>query len=818
MIGKTISHYRITEKLGGGGMGVVYKAEDIKLHRTVALKFLPPELTRNEDAKKRFFQEAQAASSLQHNNVCTIHDIDETEDGQIFICMACYEGETLRQKIVNGKLRIEEIIDYSKQIAEGLQKAHENGIIHRDIKPENIFITKDGVIKILDFGLAKLSASTMVTKINETVGTASYMSPEQASGTQVDHRTDIWALGVILFEILTGGLPFKSDYEQAMIYSILHEHPSQNLYSQKNVPGYLINLCYSMLSKNPENRPHDMKEVIKSLTMFEPTLRKNLNVISLRSFRKHKNKILASLAFISLLIIGIWYTSKTPVTVDSISKTAIAVDPTKNSQINLCVIPLLNNDEQDNSIKDWPKRIQSIVANYLVALGIYDPYSLNGLLESTFGSSNPTRTPNLYKLISGTSNYLVDGQISKENVGYRIELRLMNPADRKSLHSFNSNVKEQKDLIATVSSLSKDIYNFFILYVLQSTEKKIIEPWIQHGTENLEAHGEFMKAYKMIYDMQPGSEIHLRKAIALDSTFISPRIWLIPTLSDKNDLKEIRKQLNALKKLEATADPFDRAMIEWAGAFVKHDLEKQVQSLSKALTYSENNNILLINLADDRYYLNDLSGALDAINKILKSKWNYPPLYPLYAKCFIRQNNLSEAKRVLKESLDLKVVDSEVYLLLSSLASIENNSTESSKFENEYDRKIRESGASTASSVSVLSEHGEMFLSIKKYDRAEWLYRKANSLVPKNSDVQFGLINILIVRNKLSEAELEISKVLPANHKNSRFYKLMSEFYRKSGKKLKAVESLNTALLFSRSDEESKYLRQKIDSLKKLPD
>lgn len=807
MIGKTISHYKITEKLGGGGMGVVYKAEDIKLRRTVALKFLPPELTRDEDAKKRFIREAQAASSLQHNNVCTIHDIDETEDGQIFICMACYEGETLREKMSGGLLPVVKVIDITRQIAEGLQKAHENGIIHRDIKPENIFITKDGVIKILDFGLAKLSDSTMTTKMSETVGTASYMSPEQARGIQVDHRTDIWSLGVIMYEMLTGELPFKSEYEQALIYSILHEHPLQNLYSQKNVPEYLKNLCYSFLSKNPTDRPHDMKEVIQSLTMFEPAVRNNLNVIS---FRKHKIKILLSLAFIIIMIAGIWYTTKTPATVNS----------TKVSKTRLSIIPLQNNDEKDIMIKDWPKRIQSILADQLGVeeFGILEPLRLNDLVESSFGSPNPSRTQGFYKLISDESDYLIDGQIFKEKIGYGIQLSVINPAEKMRLRSFYSPVREQKDLNTAVSSLSQNILNYFMLNIIQSTEKKIIDPWIQRGTKNYEAHGEFMKAYRMLYEMQPGSELHLRNAIALDSTFISPRIWLISILSYKNDFKEIGKQIDALKKLEATAGPFDRAMIEWAEAYIEKDLEGQVQALSKALTYSENNNILLINLAEDRYYLNDLTGALDAINKILKSKWNYPPLYPLYAKCFIRQNNLSEAKRVLKESLDLKVVDSEVFLLLSSLASIEKDSTESSSFENIYNRRIRESGLNINSRVAILTEHGGMFLQIKKYDRAEWLYRKASSLVPKNSNVQLGLINILLIRDKLAEAESEMDKVLPVDRKNYRFYKLMSEFYLKSGKKLKAIESLKTALLFSHSEEESKHLLQKIDSLKKMPD
>ncbi|MCI0559585.1 MAG: serine/threonine protein kinase, partial [Nitrososphaera sp.] len=211
MIGQTISHYKILEKLGGGGMGVVYKAQDLKLDRFVALKFLPPHLSADEDEKKRFIHEAKAASALDHPNICAIYEIDETEDGQMFIAMAYYEGETLKKKIERGPLPIDQTIDLAIQIAQGLAKAHKHGITHRDIKPANVMITNEGVAKIVDFGLAKLAGQTKLTKSGMTVGTVAYMSPEQARGEEVDHRTDIWALGVVLYEMITGQLPFKGE-------------------------------------------------------------------------------------------------------------------------------------------------------------------------------------------------------------------------------------------------------------------------------------------------------------------------------------------------------------------------------------------------------------------------------------------------------------------------------------------------------------------------------------------------------------------------------------------------------------------------------
>ena len=209
--GSTLGPYQIVSQLGQGGMGVVYQAHDPRLDRHVAIKLLPPDLTRDEIAKQRFLQEAKAASALDHPNICTIFEINETPDGQLYLVMAHYEGETLKERIGKGPLQLNDAIDIAAQVGEGLAKAHAAGIVHRDIKPANLMVTEDGTIKILDFGLAKLAGSEGVTQTGTTVGTVAYMSPEQARGQDVDHRTDIWSLGVVLYEMLAGTPPFQGE-------------------------------------------------------------------------------------------------------------------------------------------------------------------------------------------------------------------------------------------------------------------------------------------------------------------------------------------------------------------------------------------------------------------------------------------------------------------------------------------------------------------------------------------------------------------------------------------------------------------------------
>ncbi len=264
MVGKTISHYKILEKLGEGGMGVVYKAHDTKLDRAVALKFLHPELTREDEARTRFVHEAQAAASLNHPNICTIYEIDEHE-GQSFIAMELLEGEELKDRIAKGPLPIDEAIAIVVAVGEGLHEAHGKGIIHRDVKPGNIALTSRGQAKLLDFGLARLGELSKITKTDTTLGTAAYMSPEQASAAEADRRTDIWSLGVILYEMVAGERPFAGQYEAAVVHSILNDEPEPLTSRRSNVPMELERIVRKALAKNASERYQHVEDMLVDL-------------------------------------------------------------------------------------------------------------------------------------------------------------------------------------------------------------------------------------------------------------------------------------------------------------------------------------------------------------------------------------------------------------------------------------------------------------------------------------------------------------------------------------------------------------------------
>lgn len=284
--------YQIIEELGRGGMGVVYKAKDTKLKRTVALKFLPPELTHISEVKERFMREAQAAAALDHPNICTVYEFDEAEE-KTFISMAYIEGQSLKKKIESGPLELDKALRIATQVAEGLQEAHKKGIIHRDIKSANIMIDERGQAKIMDFGLARVAGGTLVTKEGMTMGTIAYMSSEQARGEAVDHRSDIWSLGVVLYEMVSGQLPFKGEHDQVVLHSILNQDPKPLADLRTGIPSALEEIVGKAMAKNPEERYQRAEDMLIDLRAVakEPEIERTKTRLTVKKSQVRKTRI-----------------------------------------------------------------------------------------------------------------------------------------------------------------------------------------------------------------------------------------------------------------------------------------------------------------------------------------------------------------------------------------------------------------------------------------------------------------------------------------------------------------------------------------------
>jgi serine/threonine protein kinase/Tfp pilus assembly protein PilF len=341
MIGKTIGHYEITEELGRGGMGIVYKARDTKLRRTVALKFLKAQALEETEERTRFLREAQSAASLDHPNICTVYEVGEADD-HAYISMAYIEGESLKERVSRGPVPLAEALDCVLQAAEGLRAAHDKGIVHRDIKSANLMVTPEGRVKVMDFGLAKSAGATKVTRTGTTLGTVGYMSPEQALGQEMDSRSDIWSLGVVLYEMLAGNTPFAGEYDPAILYAIVNERQRPLTELDAQIPLEVERLVERALEKDPGKRYQSADELIEELRELQASLdllpqRSRLQLRLIRRRRQIGIGIMAAAVVAVLAIFGIRYFTGSARAIDS-----IAVLPFENLTGNVEQDPLID--------------------------------------------------------------------------------------------------------------------------------------------------------------------------------------------------------------------------------------------------------------------------------------------------------------------------------------------------------------------------------------------------------------------------------------------------------------------------------------------
>jgi serine/threonine protein kinase/predicted Zn-dependent protease len=566
MIGKTISQYRILEKLGEGGMGEVFLAEDTELNRKVALKFLVDDYASDEDLLARFKQEAQAAAGLHHPNIITVYEVGQHED-RPYIAMAYVEGDTLSDIVKHGDLRIDDTIDAALQICAGLGVAHDAGVIHRDIKPDNIFLNKDGRIQILDFGLAKLGGVSRITGPTSTFGTIYFMSPEQVRGEQVDRRSDIFSFGTVLYEMLTGELPFKGDHSAAIIYSITNEDPVAPSKVNPAVPRELDAIVLKALAKSPEDRYQSVTTLAEDLHNFRMGKR-----VGARAPRSNLLRVLVptSAVFLAVLMLVLFNPFKVEIAPDN---SAVA------AQASLAIMYFDNVTNPED-----PNRLGEIITDLLItdlseseymdvvsSQRLYDILKLQGLEgEKSVDQSTASAVAK-----HAGAKWMLLGKILQEAPSFVITSQLVDVKTGRVSASQRVTGQPDESIFALVDRLTTEIKTDLTLP--DGGQQSVA----QATTHSAEAYRHYLEGVEFINKYYGQEAKHcLMKALELDSTFAMAYMRMATDLVGGNRAQQ-REYIDKAMKYSAKATSKERLYIQSVDARLRGDYEEAMTLLEK---------------------------------------------------------------------------------------------------------------------------------------------------------------------------------------------------------------------------------------------
>jgi serine/threonine protein kinase/tetratricopeptide (TPR) repeat protein len=575
MIGKTISHYRIIEQLGAGGMGVVYKAEDTKLKRTVALKFLLQEIIHDPDTKKRLIHEAQAAASLDHSNICTVYEIDEV-DGNTFIAMAYIDGQSLKEKIASAPLKIDETIDIAIQIAEGLQEAHEKGLIHRDIKSSNIMFSSKGQTKITDFGLAKLSGQTKLTKTGTAVGTVAYMSPEQSRSIEVDRRTDIWSFGVLLYEMITGQLPFKGDYDQAIVYSIVNEEPEPITSLRTGVPLEFERIINKAMAKNPDERYQHVdeilvdlraviKEVLRKIKPEKSVLRVELDrkeeTYKFLKYKKGKRKTILLITTVVVIVL--------------VASIVFIIQEQKTNFIaNRIVVVPFENKTGDESLDILGQMAAEIVTQGVSQIGGLEAVPFISVMDLYLKKKEK---PSAFTVAAqNEAGVLITGSYYLQGESLLFRASIMDVENENLFESpspVKGSLKTQELILERLCSQILGALAISFQYDLQKSQTYI--PYF-------EAYKEFQLGREFFGTDYDKARSHFYKSVEIDSAYTIPLLYIAVSYANQGQYARSDSLFDLINKHRENLAQFDRIMLDWGIAENSGNYAKAMRFIRKA--------------------------------------------------------------------------------------------------------------------------------------------------------------------------------------------------------------------------------------------
>ena len=517
LTGRTISHFVLRDALGAGGMGVVYRADDTRLGRAVALKFLLPPYNLDAAAKTRFLREAKAVAALDHPNLCALYEVGTSDDGWLFLAMAFYEGETLRARLTrDGRIPLRDAVDIARQIAEGLRAAHSAGIVHRDLKPGNVMLLPDGTVRILDFGLAKARDQT-ATETGGAFGTVSFMSPEQILAGKVDGRADLWALGVVLYEMLTGRKPFVGAEEVATAHAILHDEPELPSTHRKEIPAALEGLVLRLLRKDPTKRPPDASQLVGELARIETGVDGTMGFLRTRSRRVSRavsGVLRRSSGRVSLGIAGFAVLTAAYFGLRSSRATNSGIATSASGTPSIAILPfaIVRGDSTNQPFSD------GVAEELATQLG-----KVEGLSVMARTSAVRLRRQGLDAREIGRQlhvQYILEGSVAQAANRRRVRADLIEVASGKQLWSEGF---EHDALTGDVFTVEDSITRSIVRKLVPHIPSAALAASVEHATENREAQNLYFDG-RYFFEKRdsasfPKAQDYFRRAIRIDPSY-----------------------------------------------------------------------------------------------------------------------------------------------------------------------------------------------------------------------------------------------------------------------------------------------------------